>query len=147
SARRVLLLALGEFGEDRLPRIEREALVPRLLEWYRDDPDPGIHGATDWLLRQWQPQGKGEAIGREVAGGEGEGGGAGEGEGEGEAAVVRERSGADAGNRGAGGVRDATRRQAAEGAGAAPFRAGGPGGDGGGVSPLPQGPRERRKAS
>ena len=67
SARRALLLALGEFGEDRLPRVEREALVPRLLEWYRDDPDPGIHGAAGGLLRQWQQQGKVEAINRELA--------------------------------------------------------------------------------
>ena len=28
-----------------------DALLPRLLEWYRTDPDPGIHGAIDWLLR------------------------------------------------------------------------------------------------
>ena len=21
---------------------------------YHDDPDPGIHGASEWLLRQWQ---------------------------------------------------------------------------------------------
>jgi formylglycine-generating enzyme required for sulfatase activity len=25
-----------------------------LLQLYRDDPDPGIHGAAEWLLRQWQ---------------------------------------------------------------------------------------------
>src|SRR5262245_49687195 len=65
SARRALLLALGEFGADRLPGIDREALVPRLLEWYRDDPDPGIHGAAGWLLRKWQQQGKVEVIDRE----------------------------------------------------------------------------------
>src|SRR5262245_27160609 len=62
SARRALLLALAEFDQDRLPPHERAALVPRLLELYRDDPDPGIHGATGWLLRQWQQQGKVEAI-------------------------------------------------------------------------------------
>jgi eukaryotic-like serine/threonine-protein kinase len=67
SARRALLLALGGFGEDRLPQVEREALVPRLLELYRDDPDPGIHGAAGWLLRQWQQQGKVEAIDRSLA--------------------------------------------------------------------------------
>src|SRR5205085_10197847 len=54
SARRALLLALGEFDQDRLPPHERAAVLPRLLELYRDDPDPGIHGATGWLLRQWQ---------------------------------------------------------------------------------------------
>ena len=29
----------------------RGPLVKKLLTWYRDDPDPGIHGAIDWLLR------------------------------------------------------------------------------------------------
>jgi serine/threonine protein kinase/formylglycine-generating enzyme required for sulfatase activity len=73
SSRRALLLALGEFGEDRLPRGKREALVPQLLEWYRDDPDPGIHGAAGWLLRQWQQQGKVEAIDWKLAVGKVEG--------------------------------------------------------------------------
>jgi formylglycine-generating enzyme required for sulfatase activity len=62
SARRALLLALAEFDQDRLRPHERADLVPRLLALYRDDPDPGIHGATGWLLRQWQQQGKVEAI-------------------------------------------------------------------------------------
>jgi serine/threonine protein kinase/formylglycine-generating enzyme required for sulfatase activity len=73
SARRALLLALGEFGEGRLPRTERETLVPRLVELYRDDPDPGIHGAAGWLLRQWQQQDKVEAIDRALATGKVEG--------------------------------------------------------------------------
>jgi formylglycine-generating enzyme required for sulfatase activity len=51
SARRALILALGEFTGEQLPADVRAALVPRLLRWYRDDPDPGIHGAVDWLLR------------------------------------------------------------------------------------------------
>ena len=24
-----------------------------MLQLYRDDPDAGLHGAADWLLRQW----------------------------------------------------------------------------------------------
>src|SRR5262249_56439517 len=51
SVRRALLLSLGEFGPDQVPADLRQRLVPRLLEWYRSDPDPGIHGAVDWLLR------------------------------------------------------------------------------------------------
>src|SRR5262249_37365751 len=43
SARRALLLALAEFDPHQLLPAEREALAPRLLAWYRDDPDPGIH--------------------------------------------------------------------------------------------------------
>ena len=73
SARRALLLALGDFDQDRLPPAEREALVPRLLESYRDDPDPGIHGAAGWLLRQWGQQEKVEEIDRGLATGKVEG--------------------------------------------------------------------------
>jgi formylglycine-generating enzyme required for sulfatase activity len=68
SVRRALLLALGEFDEDRMPPHARAALVPRLLELYQEDPDPGIHGATRWLLRQWQQQRKVEAIDEERRG-------------------------------------------------------------------------------
>jgi serine/threonine protein kinase/formylglycine-generating enzyme required for sulfatase activity len=73
SARRALLLALGEFDQDRLPPAEREALAPRLLELYRDDPDPGTHGAADWLLRQWGQQEKVAEIDRGLATGRVEG--------------------------------------------------------------------------
>jgi formylglycine-generating enzyme required for sulfatase activity len=51
TARRALILALGEFAESDLPVAVRTPLVQKLLEWYRDDPDAGIHGAIDWLLR------------------------------------------------------------------------------------------------
>jgi formylglycine-generating enzyme required for sulfatase activity len=53
SARRALLLALGEYPEAERPPGERAALVPGLLALYRDHPDPGLHGAVDWLLRRW----------------------------------------------------------------------------------------------
>jgi formylglycine-generating enzyme required for sulfatase activity len=67
SARRALLLALGEFGEDRLTPAEREALKPRLLRLYRDDPDAGTHGAAGWLLRRWGQQEKVAALDRALA--------------------------------------------------------------------------------
>jgi formylglycine-generating enzyme required for sulfatase activity len=51
SARRALIAALGDFSKDRLPAEVRGPLTQKLLTWYRDDPDPGIHGAIDWLLR------------------------------------------------------------------------------------------------
>jgi formylglycine-generating enzyme required for sulfatase activity len=53
SVRRAALLALGEFGEDRLPLQERERLAGPVLKLYRDDPDAGVHGDAGWLLRQW----------------------------------------------------------------------------------------------
>jgi formylglycine-generating enzyme required for sulfatase activity len=56
SARRAVLLALGEFDRDQLSMAERKALVPRLLELYRDDPDSGTHGMAGWLLCQWGQQ-------------------------------------------------------------------------------------------
>jgi serine/threonine protein kinase/formylglycine-generating enzyme required for sulfatase activity len=69
SARRALLLALGDFGEDRLPAAEQEALEPRLLGLYRDDPDAGIRGAAGWLLRRWGRKDRAAAIDRELAAG------------------------------------------------------------------------------
>jgi serine/threonine protein kinase/formylglycine-generating enzyme required for sulfatase activity len=54
SIRRALLLSLGEFSADQLPVAERRSLRPTLLGLYRDDPDTGLHGAAEWLLRQWQ---------------------------------------------------------------------------------------------
>jgi formylglycine-generating enzyme required for sulfatase activity len=51
SARRALILALGDYRSDELPKEVRDPLVPRLLDWYRQDQDAGIHGAIDWLLR------------------------------------------------------------------------------------------------
>lgn len=51
SVRRALILSLGEFTQDQLPADVRKLPIPRLLERYRNDPDPGIRGAVDWLLR------------------------------------------------------------------------------------------------
>ncbi len=51
SERRALILALGEFTAEQLPAARREKLVAMLLQWYREDPDAGIHSAIDWLLR------------------------------------------------------------------------------------------------
>ena len=56
SVRRAALLALADFDENRLPLPDRERLTRQLVELYRDDPDPGIHGVAGWLLRQWGQQ-------------------------------------------------------------------------------------------
>ncbi len=58
TIRRALVLNLGTFKPDQLPAAERAALLPKLLELYRTDPDPGLHGAAAWLLRQWDQQDK-----------------------------------------------------------------------------------------
>jgi formylglycine-generating enzyme required for sulfatase activity len=56
SVRRTLILSLGEFSEQQLPPDQRERLTPRLLDLYANDPNPGIHGAAAWTLRQWDRQ-------------------------------------------------------------------------------------------
>jgi formylglycine-generating enzyme required for sulfatase activity len=59
SVRRALILCLGEFTDEQLPAVQRQPVIDRLLDWYRHDPDPGVHGAIDWLLRHAR-QGKGK---------------------------------------------------------------------------------------
>lgn len=73
SIKRAILLSLGEFSLDRLSQAERQNLLPRLLQLYRDDPDPGIHSAAEWLLRQWQAEGTLKEIDSELATGKVEG--------------------------------------------------------------------------
>ena len=51
SVRRALILALGEY--DDISPVDQEALGKKLLALYKNDPDPGIHGASEWLLRRW----------------------------------------------------------------------------------------------
>ena len=50
TARRALVLALGDYTPEQLSDHLPPALVPRLLEWYRDHPDAGLHAAIGWLL-------------------------------------------------------------------------------------------------
>ena len=53
SARRALLLSLGEFKSDAIPANTRQALLQTLQKLYANDPDAGLHAAAQWLLRQW----------------------------------------------------------------------------------------------
>jgi serine/threonine protein kinase/formylglycine-generating enzyme required for sulfatase activity/energy-coupling factor transporter ATP-binding protein EcfA2 len=52
SSRRALLLCLGEFDTTQFSAAQRQAMIPKLLDLYRNEPDPGLHGAVEWLLRQ-----------------------------------------------------------------------------------------------
>ena len=54
SQRRALILALGTYGVHGLSSGEREPLIAKLVDLYRNDPDAGIHGASEWTLRQWK---------------------------------------------------------------------------------------------
>jgi formylglycine-generating enzyme required for sulfatase activity len=61
SVRRALILSLGGYTGEQLSASQRQAVIDRLLEWYRHDRDPGVHAAIDWLLRHSQ-QGKGKRL-------------------------------------------------------------------------------------
>ncbi len=53
SCRRALILAVGEFANAQLLDGELEMTVKQdLARLYTDDPDPGIHAACEWALRQ-----------------------------------------------------------------------------------------------
>jgi formylglycine-generating enzyme required for sulfatase activity len=58
SQRRALILALGTCGTGNLSPGEREPLIRKLLDLYRNDPDAGVHGAAAWTLREWGQQAK-----------------------------------------------------------------------------------------
>ncbi len=79
AVRRALILGLGEFTAEQLRDEQRQPIVHTLLQWYRDDADPGIHAAIDWLLRpgrqgdfarklDWGQREALEEIDRELAG-------------------------------------------------------------------------------
>jgi formylglycine-generating enzyme required for sulfatase activity len=46
-------LALGEYGADQRAELLRGPIVDRVATAYREDSDPGIHSAAEWLLRRW----------------------------------------------------------------------------------------------
>jgi hypothetical protein len=51
SVRQPLILALGEYTTEQLLTALRREWTAKLLRWYREDADPGVHAAIDWLLR------------------------------------------------------------------------------------------------
>ncbi|HQR08861.1 MAG TPA: protein kinase [Gemmatales bacterium] len=66
SRRRALLLSLGQFPAANYQSVSS---LP-LLEWYENDPDPGIHACVGWLLRQWGRQKEVSQIEAKLATGE-----------------------------------------------------------------------------
>jgi formylglycine-generating enzyme required for sulfatase activity/class 3 adenylate cyclase len=56
SARRCLLLILGSYAEDSVPEAVRQSVLPKVRGLYLNDHDPGIHGASEWLLRMWNDE-------------------------------------------------------------------------------------------
>jgi serine/threonine protein kinase/formylglycine-generating enzyme required for sulfatase activity len=67
SMRRALILALGTYGSEGLSSGERELLIVRLLDLYKNDPDAGTHGASAWTLRQWRQKEKLKAADAELS--------------------------------------------------------------------------------
>jgi serine/threonine protein kinase/formylglycine-generating enzyme required for sulfatase activity len=67
SIRRALILSMCGYPEVRLSTPERKNWRDRLFRLYRNDPDPGIHSAVDWLLRRWNCDGQLRAIDKELA--------------------------------------------------------------------------------
>jgi serine/threonine protein kinase/formylglycine-generating enzyme required for sulfatase activity len=55
TIRRALILSLGEFHE-KISAEDRKALLPKLQEMYRTASDPGLHAASEWLLRAWKEE-------------------------------------------------------------------------------------------
>ena len=53
SARRAILLALGSYEQDQLTEQDRRGVVDRCANLHASDPDAGIHGASEWVLRHW----------------------------------------------------------------------------------------------
>lgn len=49
--RAALILALGEYGRQSFGGTLRNLITARLVVLYRNDPDPEVHSAIDWLLR------------------------------------------------------------------------------------------------
>ncbi len=52
EVRYCLLLALGEYGTDRMTASDLAACKSMLFKLYRDEPDAGVHGAAEWLARR-----------------------------------------------------------------------------------------------
>jgi serine/threonine protein kinase/formylglycine-generating enzyme required for sulfatase activity len=53
SIRRALIQSLVGTGATRISPADRSRIAAQLQTMYVNDPDPGIHGAASWTLRQW----------------------------------------------------------------------------------------------
>jgi formylglycine-generating enzyme required for sulfatase activity len=50
------MLSLGAFPENDFARDERLALIEPLKAIYQAEADPGLHAASEWLLRRWKQE-------------------------------------------------------------------------------------------
>jgi serine/threonine protein kinase/formylglycine-generating enzyme required for sulfatase activity len=70
TIRSALVLALGEFSETQLTIADRQPVIQKLLAVCENEPDPGLHGASEWLLRTWGENQKLDALLVRLAGDE-----------------------------------------------------------------------------
>ena len=56
SIQSALLLSLGEFSESNWSAAERSQVVEYLQHLFQTSNDAGLHGAVEWLLRDWKQQ-------------------------------------------------------------------------------------------
>jgi formylglycine-generating enzyme required for sulfatase activity len=56
GAKAALILSLGHYPRDVLFAKDRASKRSLIVEAYRDDVDPGVHGAAAWCLRHWDEQ-------------------------------------------------------------------------------------------
>jgi formylglycine-generating enzyme required for sulfatase activity/tRNA A-37 threonylcarbamoyl transferase component Bud32 len=54
SVRRAFILSLGEYPEEAWLPASKRALLENMKSIYQDAADPGLHAASEWLLREWQ---------------------------------------------------------------------------------------------
>ncbi len=52
SIRQAILIGLGS-GFTELSQDERKRRVEQLVQLFESDPDSGVHGAAEWVLRKW----------------------------------------------------------------------------------------------
>jgi eukaryotic-like serine/threonine-protein kinase len=53
TIRRAIVLMLGRFSNSQLQMAQRQPLIDKLPGVFENDPDAGLHGAAEWLLRKW----------------------------------------------------------------------------------------------
>ncbi len=53
AVRQAVLLALGGYPRERLAAAERTAVLAVCRPLFERDPDSGVHGGAEWLLRTW----------------------------------------------------------------------------------------------
>jgi serine/threonine protein kinase/formylglycine-generating enzyme required for sulfatase activity len=53
TAKRALILSLGEYDRATWPESERSALTAKMRDIYQTTADPGLRAAAEWLLRSW----------------------------------------------------------------------------------------------